>query len=325
MEVVKDVMQEEALKKSLKEKRKKQQRKMLKKDLLGWSFIIWPLLGFVLFSGFPYLLSLVLSFTELKSFFFEEMKFIGFDNYVWLFTDPTSKLFKAFGNSLYYMLNIPINMSIGVVLAALVTRKIKGKRFFSTLVFLPQLCSLVATSVVWKYMFDYDYGVFNTLLSNIGAEKLDWLGDESTFMASILFTTTWSIGTNCLLYQAAISQVDESLYEAADIDGAGPIRQFFIVTLPMITPTIFYSLTTNLVSTFQVMGTMQIYVGKNIPFGPMDAGVTPVFYMYYMMNDNLATTGLGMASAMAWLLAIWIIVITRLNFFFSKYWVHDGE
>ena len=279
-----------------------------------------PLLGFLIFGAIPILISFVLSFTKLNTYDIFKAGWIGLENFEFVLTDE--RFFKSLGNTFIFALSVPVSMICSLFLATLISKDLKGIRFFRTLFFIPYVCSPVAVSTMWKWMYDYNYGVFNSFLGNLNV-KIPWLNDERFFMLSVMIMSIWGgVGYGTILYQSALNSVDPSLYEAAEMDGAGRFTKFFKITLPMISPTTFYLLVIGLIGALQNFVTFQIMGGDTA--GPNESGLTTVFYLYRMAFKDTISYGMGYASATAWILSILIMIITAVNFRLSKRWVYEG-
>ncbi len=300
---------------------KQQKRKKgISKNLSGWLMAIWPLLGFFLFGLIPMLLSLGLSFTELKSYRLEDATFNGLENLKFIFTDPNFK--KAVLNTLFYCLSIPISLILGLFIAILINQKIKGKKFFRSIFFIPYVCSIVAVAIMWKWMFNSEFGIVNNVLGWFGVQPLNWLNDPTLFRIAILVITVWSgTGFNIILYQAALSSIDSSYYEAAEIEGAGMFAKFFKITLPAISPTTFFMVIMGFIGGLQAFTQMHVMVPSG-EIGPDGAALTIVFYLYNMAFEGVTSYGFGLSAAVSLILALGIILITILNFKLSRKWVH---
>lgn len=300
-------------------------RRRLKNNVKGWLFSMWPFIGWCIFAGIPFVLSILLSMSELHSFNISQFEFVGFENYKWIFTDPEMEFWYAMRQTLYYCLSLPIGIVLGLGTAVLLTRGLKLTRLFRTILFIPNVCSVVGVSMMWKLVFHQQYGVINSIIMACGAEfPINFLGDPGWFMPCVIFTTTWSAGSGSLLFQAALEQVNKSLIEAAEIDGASRTRIFFRITLPAISPTTFYVLTMNTIGALQSMANIQILAGNSR--NPLDAeghsmSLTAVYLIYWYAFNNPFKYGLGRASACAWVLAIFIFILTRINFKLGDYWV----
>lgn len=303
-------------------------KRRIKRDITGWLFSMWPFVGYCLFGLIPFVLSLVLSFSDLHSFDIAELEFAGFDNFKWLFTDPKGEFWFSLRQTLIYFISLPIGLFLGLGTAVLLSRHVKGTKLFRTILFIPNVCSIVGVSMMWKLIFNQTYGVLNSILNAFGtdpANNIDWLGNPTWFMPCVIFTTTWTAGSGSLMFQAALEQVNQTLIEAAEIDGASRNKIFFSITLPMISPTTFYVLVMNTISSLQAFANIQILAsgGRN-PLDPATGNsipMTAMYYIYWMGFKDPWNYGLGKASAAAWVLTIFIVIITILYFKLSKYWV----
>lgn len=308
------------MEKLLMDAHKKNKRiKATKDELLGLSFVAIPSLGFLLFTIVPMILSAILSFTELKSYNMDAAKFIAFDNYVAVLKDE--KFWMACIHTLQYCICIPISLFLGFLLAYFLNQRLPGSRFFRVVFFIPYVCSVVSVSIMWNWVFETNYGIINTFLSNMGLEKIGWLTDEKYFMLTIVLMSVWQgTGYNVILYEAALANVDKSYYEAAEIDGAGVLTKIFKITLPSISPTTLYMLITGIISGLQIFTNIQVMGGDT--GGPNGVGMTIVLYLYNQSFTYITSQGVGIANATAWILTFAILILTILNFKLSKKWVH---
>lgn len=298
----------------------KKRKSINRNTLLGFFLANIPLFGFFIFGFIPLILSIVIGFHSPTGYKFEGMTYVGFDNYRTVLTDPL--FFKSILNTLYSMLSIPIVLVISVIVSSmLIQPKIKGRSFFRTVFFIPYVCSVVAVSIMWKWVLDGEFGILNTLLSYVGINGPDWLGNSKTLMPAMIIMAVWSgLGFNIILFSAALTNVDPVLYEAAEIDGAGTVAKFLNVTLPSISPVTFYLLSIAIIGGLQDFARFQIMAPGG---GPDNAGMTVVYYLYNRGFQNVITYGMGIASAVAWILTIMIVTITGLNFKLSKKWVNS--
>lgn len=282
---------------------------------------IVPFVGFMLFMLLPMTVSLITSFFEMHSSDFSEAQFVGFNNFISLFSGEQGMItLKAYRTTLIYCLNVPISMIIGLVCAYFLQKIKKGRQIFNTIFFIPYVCSVVATSLIFKMLYEENYGILNTMLSHLGFEKVSWLTSEAMFLPSAIIMGSWSGSGICiLLYNAAMSNVDQSYYEAAKIDGASDFKMFFNITLPAISPTSFYLLTMKLIGSLQVINEMTVLAGNSS--GPNGIGNSVVLNIYDMINIRLTEKGYGIAAAASWILALFILIITRVNFRLAKKWV----
>jgi multiple sugar transport system permease protein len=285
-----------------------------------WGFVLAfiPLLGFFIFGLIPLILSFVVSLYKPLGYSFSNMNWMGLKNYTHVLTDEV--FWKSVGNTFYAMLSIPINLSLSVIIATILTNKrMKGKGIFRTIYFLPYVCSVVAVSIMWRWAFDGEFGIINTLLSYIGIKGPDWLGNSKTLMPAMIMMSVWGgIGFNTIIFSAAMTNIDPSLYEAAEIDGAGSIARFYHITLPSISPVTFYLLSISIIGGLQDFARFQIMAPGG---GPDNAGLTMVYYLYNAGFQEIITYGMGIATAVAWILTIIVVCITGANFKLSSKWV----
>lgn len=294
-------------------------KKSVRENIEGWLMVLLPVIGFALFHLIPMALSGWLSFTELKSFRLSDAKWIGLENYKNIFTDPL--FYKSLVNTLYFCLSIFISLVLSLLIVVLISGNICGKRFFRTVFFIPYVCSVVAISIMWQWMYEPYYGIINTFLSQFGIEKIHWLSEESLFMPCVIIMQVWSsTGFYIIFFQAAFGRINKEYYEAAQIEGASAGTQFFKITLPMVSPTTFYLLVIGLIGGLQAFSQIQTITGGSM--GPDYAGLTLVFYLYQKAFEDIISYGMGIASAAAWLSAIVIMGVTFINFKLSKWWVH---
>lgn len=307
-------------------------RRRWKRNIQGWLFSIWPFVGYLLFFGVPFVFSIVLSMSELHGFDITEFTFVGLENYKWIFTDPQGRFWFSVRQTLIYALSLPISIVLGLTTAVLLTRHVKLTRLFRTILFIPNVCSVVGVSMMWRLVFNGNYGVLNTIITAFVGEgnwtPIDWLNSPFWFMPAVILTTTWGAGAGSILFQAALEQVDKTLIEAAKIDGASRRKIFFSVTLPAISPTTFYVLVMNSIGVFQAFANIQVLTNSGIT--PMDSKgrsipMTAVYFIYYMAFEKTTLYGLGRASACAWVLTIIIGLFTVVNFKVSKFWVHYDD
>jgi multiple sugar transport system permease protein len=270
-------------------------------------------LGFLLFAFIPLSYSVYVSFTQYSGY--QDPVFQGTANYSRLIAkDPL--FWKTLYNTFYSALGIPIGMALALGIATALNQKIRGIYFFRTFFFLPTISSVVAITLLWKWIFNSNYGLLNYLLGLIGILGPAWLSSESWAMPAMIIQGVWGgLGFNMVLYLAALQGVPKSLYEAAEIDGANGWQRFIRITVPCISPTTLFILVTSVIGAMQDFPRFQIMTDG----GPNYSTTTIV---YYLFQNAFRYMEMGYASAMAWGLGILIMIITLLNFWMSKRWVH---
>ncbi|PLR76118.1 spermidine/putrescine ABC transporter permease [Bacillus sp. V3-13] len=288
----------------------------MRENLFGYLFISPWMVGFIGLLLGPLLFSLYTSFTDYN--ITSKMNFIGLENYKRMFT--IDDLFMtSLWNTLYYVLfSVPLTTIGAILLAVLLNQKVKGMKVFRTIYYLPAILSGVAVYFLWMQLLSPSTGLVNTFLGWFGIEGPAWLFDPEWTKPALLLMKMWSVGGGMLLYLASLQGVSGSLYEAAELDGASSFQKFFYITLPMISPIIFFDVITSTIGSFQVF--QEAYVmSKNGDGGPANS---LLFYNLHMWNNAFEIFDMGYASAMAWLLFIIVMVLTFVNLKLGKRWVH---
>ncbi|MBT2637405.1 sugar ABC transporter permease [Bacillus sp. ISL-39] len=294
-----------------------------KDNLAGYLFISPWIIGFLGLTLGPLLFSLAASFTDYN--ITSKMNFIGLENYKRMFT--MDDLFRtSLFNTLYYVIfSVPLTTAGAILLAVLLNQKIKGMKFFRTIYYLPAVLSGVAVYFLWMQLLSPSTGLVNTMLGWFGIDGPAWLFDPEWTKPALLLMKMWSVGGGMLLYLAIMQGVSPQMYEAADIEGASPWQKFYHITLPMISPIIFFDVITSTIGAFQIF--QEAYVmTENGSGGP---GNSLLFYNLHMWNNAFEVFNMGYASAMAWLLFIIVMILTAVNMKLGKRWVHyeggDGK
>lgn len=303
--------------------RKKGLSRKAKDNLAGYLFISPWIIGFIGLTLGPLIFSLAASFTDYN--ITSKMNFIGFENFKRMFT--MDDLFRtSLFNTLYYVIfSVPMTTAGAIVLGVLLNQKVKGMKFFRTIYYLPAVLSGVAVYFLWMQLLSPSTGLVNTMLGWFGIEGPAWLFDPEWTKPALLLMKMWSVGGGMLLYLASLQGVSPQMYEAADIEGASSWQKFLHITLPMISPIIFFDVITSTIGSFQIF--QEAYVmTENGSGGP---GNSLLFYNLHMWNNAFEVFNMGYASAMAWLLFIIVMILTVVNMKLGKRWVHyeggDGK
>lgn len=283
--------------------------------LAGYLFIAPWLIGFVVFFLGPILASAFLSFTEWN--IVGDPEWVGLDNYVQIFERDTRFAKSVEVTLTYAIIYLPIETVLGIGLAILMNQKLKGIGVFRTLFYMPSVVPQVAAALVWVWMLNARYGVVNTLLDTVNISGPNWLGNPFYILPSLILIALWGVGGSAVIYLAGLQNIPATLYEAATVDGASAWQKFWRVTLPLLTPTIFFQLVLGLIGVFQTFTPAYIAAGES--GGPLQAGL---FYMLYIFNRGFVSLKMGYASALAWIMTIFILILTVMVLRSSKYWVH---
>ncbi|AXI10456.1 sugar ABC transporter permease [Oceanobacillus zhaokaii] len=300
---------------AVKNKRKK---RFNREAFWAYLFILPTLLGLAVFYMFPAVASFLLSFTRWDGL--TAPTYVGLENVITLFQD--SSFIRAIVNTLIFTaVSVPLSAAFATVIAIMLNQKIKGMVFYRTLYFLPVVTMPVAVGMVWKWLYNTDYGLINYVLGIFNLPQPSWLFDPNIALFSVILVYVWmTVGNNVILILAGLQGVSKTYYEAAEIDGASKIRQFFSITLPLITPTLFFVFITGMISSLQVFDLIFIMIGDST------ALLEPLRTVVYAVYEyGFEYSQMGIASAQAFLLFIAILAITIIQFVFQKKWVHyDG-
>ncbi len=285
-----------------------------------------PIIGFLLLGIFPIVLSFFMSFTELHSTYVAEMEWVGFYNYIEVFGN--GKMRGPIITTLVYCLQIPVRVFGALFVAHLLTKLKRGKTFFSVVLFIPCVCSMVAVALTFKLLYRTEGGVLNNMLNALGYQSFPWLAKSPmTYMCSVMVMSLWmSLGSTVIMYRAALTSVDKSYYEAAKLDGATPTQIFWKITWPAVSPITGHTITMTIISCIGAMGEMMMLEpGVTLKWFPESynaVGDTVARHIYNMIFVNPRSAGYGMAAAAGWVLAVVILIVSRVNTKIQRKWVN---
>ncbi|PTM59183.1 carbohydrate ABC transporter permease [Desmospora activa] len=286
-------------------------QKWTRDPMMGYLFTLPVIVSLSVFLIGPIIYAFYLSFQQFTFLNPDLSQFVGLDNYTRLLTDE--RFHTALKNTSFYSLGVvPVQVSLALLLALIVNSKIRGKTFFRVAYFLPTVTSTVAVSVMFLFLFKRD-GLVNAFLSLLGVEGRSWMLDVDFALPSIMLMAVWTtVGQFMVIYLAGLQDIPADLYEAAEVDGAGPLRQFWHITLPLLKPTTFFIVVMSVIGTFQVFD--QMYVISKGAGGPLDSTLTVVLYLYNVAFQDFE---MGYASAIAFFLFAVILILTLIqrNFF----------
>ncbi|MEE6452397.1 carbohydrate ABC transporter permease [Gottfriedia acidiceleris] len=282
-----------------------------------WAYcMIAPtMIGLTIFYLWPIIQTIYFSFTEWGAF--GQYEWTGLDNYRRMLED--SNLLQSFKNTgIYIVFTVPIGIFLSILIAVLLNQKIKGKSVYRTLYFLPVITMPAAIAMVWRWLYNSDYGLLNYLLSIFGIKGPQWVSDPKIALYSIIVVAIWSgLGYNMVIFLSGLQGIPRSYYEAAEIDGAGPVKVFFKITLPLLSPVIFFVTIMSFIGAFQVFDLIFMMIGKSSTALENTQSIVYLFYQHaFVLNDK------GYAAAIAVLLLIIILIITAIQMVLQKKWVH---
>jgi multiple sugar transport system permease protein len=278
-------------------------------------FFLSPwLIGFIVFTAGPMLASLIFSFSDLN-LIKGQFHFIGLDNYLRLFTaDPkfVNALIVTFA---YAAIAIPLTLVAGFLLACLLNKNVPGANFWRTIFYMPSVVSGVVVALIWRGLFNEKFGLINWLLGLAGIVGPDWFNNGRGALGALVIISLWSVGGGMIIYLAGLQGIPTQLYEAAELDGCGPLHKFTRITIPMMTPVIFFNLIMGIISCFQYF-TEPWTLTRG---GPAEA---TQFYNIYIYKTAFSYQDMGYGSALAWILFFIVLALSALVFRSSASWVH---
>lgn len=295
--------------------RKVKKKSHAKEYAWGYGMIAPLVLGLGVFYFYPVFKVFFDSFHDVGAF--NKRKWVGLANYQKMFQDPV--MWQSLGNTVKYVLIIvPATLIIALILASFLNMEIRGRSFFRVIYFIPAVTMGAAIAMIWRWMYNGDYGILNYILNSLGLKSVQFLSDTRTALVSISVVSVWStVGYNMIILLAGIQGISKSYYEAAAIDGANGVAQFRHITLPLVTPTLFFVMITTLIGTFQTFDTIYMMINKNSI--AMESTQSMVVYFY---RNAFEYSKKGYASALAVFLFIIIMAITAFQMKMQNKWVN---
>ncbi|MBN2503773.1 MAG: sugar ABC transporter permease [Bacilli bacterium] len=289
-------------------------------NLIGYLFASPWLFGLIVLGIFPIFMSLFFSFTNYNMI--SAPTIVGFKNYEILFTND-DLFWKSLGNTIYHVvIAVPLGIVVGVGLALLLNNKIRGMGVYRTLFYLPNVVSVVAMTLLWLWLFQPNFGLINELFKPLydlfDMEPLGWYLDQKLSKLTLILMGLWTAGGSMVIYLAAMQDIPVTLYESAEIDGAGWLKKTIYITLPLMTPSIFFNFIMGLIGSFQVFTIAYIMTSG----GPSRS---TYYYAYYLFDKMMIDKAMGMASAMAWILLVMVLIVTIFALRLNKYVFYLGD
>lgn len=289
-----------------------------KNNPLGWMFAAPVIIGILLFTFVPVVTSLYCSFTE--NDFFNPIKWVGIDNYKKIFTTDADVVFASLWRTVKYtLLFLPGNLILSYLLAVYLNQKMKGVAFLRVLYYAPCIMPAIVGGMISQDIFNVEYGIINRLFETVGLPRSEFYNSETSAMPTMIISGWWGCSGGMILWLAQLKSIPPHLYEAAKIDGCGPVRSFFSITIPFSTPMIFYNLVTGLIGSLQTFSSVLLQTGS--VGGPGDSLMFYNSYVYRVAFDRLHV---GYAAALSWIMFFIVGALTLLMFKTSK-WVQFSE
>jgi multiple sugar transport system permease protein len=298
-------------------KEKKRVTKRARSEFLwGWLFILPTMAGLMILNIIPIIQTIWQSFFKTGAFGRGNI-FIGLENYQRLFADES--IWQALINTFKYaIVEVPFSIAIALVIAVLLNSKMRGRSAYRAIYFLPMVVAPAAVAMVWKWLFNSEFGLLNHMLNSIGLESVHWLSDPDIAIYSIAVVGIWGvIGYNMVLFLAGLQEIPRDYYEAAEIDGANAVQKFFKITIPLISPTMFFVVVTRVIASLQVFDSIFMMIDKSSQALPKTQSLVYLFYRYAFVENNK-----GYGSSIVVLLLVIIMMITVVQMVAQKKWVH---
>ncbi|OBZ12796.1 carbohydrate ABC transporter permease [Bacillus sp. FJAT-26390] len=287
------------------------------KQYVGLLYILPWLVGFLVFQLYPFGASFVYSFTDYS--ITNKPSFVGADNYVDMFTKDSNFYQSMITTLVYVFFSVPMKLVFALLVAIVLNVSIRGVNTYRTLFYLPSILGgSVAVSILWRFLFMKE-GFVNGLLAKLHVPPVDWLGSPNIALFSLSLLAVWQFGSSMVLFLAGLKQIPNELYEAGRVDGASKVRMFFMITVPLLTPIIFFNIIMQLVNAFQDFTSAFVITNG----GPMNSTYLFALKLY---DEGFKFFKMGYASALSWVLFLVILAVTLIIFKSSKYWTHyeDG-
>ena len=283
-----------------------------RENLEGWLFASPWILGFLIFTLGPMIVSGVLSFAAWD--IVTPPKWIGLNNFERFVADK-SALHAIRVTTIYATVSVPLQIVLGLGLALLLNAQIRGLRLYRTIFYLPAVLSGVAVALLWRWIFSKDFGLLNLALGFLGMDGPGWLSDPDWALTSLILMSLWGVGASMVIYLAGLQGIPTELYEAAEVDGANSIRRFISITLPLLTPVLFFQLIIGIIRSLQEFVNAFIMTDG----GPADA---TLFYVLHLYRNAFLYFRMGYASLLAWVLFLYVLLLTMLVFRSAQFWVY---
>ncbi|MGF7049390.1 multiple sugar transport system permease protein [Paenibacillus sp. DS2015] len=286
----------------------------LKTNITGYAFISPFVIGFLAFTLIPMVISLYLSFTSYN--LFTSPKWVGLDNFEKMFTNDPKYWNSVKVTFIYVLVGVPLRLIFALFVAMILNTKSRMVGTYRTMYYLPSIIGgSVAVSIMWRNIFSNE-GIINSLLGWVGISPVSWFGDPNASLMMLISLSVWQFGSSMLIFLAGLKNISPEMYEAAGVDGAKPIRKFFSITLPLLSPIILFNLIMQTISAFMTF--VPAYIISKGEGGPMDG---TMLYSLYLFRQAFMFNNMGYAAAMAWIMLILIGIMTGIVFLTSKLWV----
>jgi multiple sugar transport system permease protein len=291
-----------------------------RESFTGYAFISPWLIGFLVFTAGPVIASLLISFHSWS--LLSTPEWVGLANYQRILSEDPLFLTSLWNTAYYVILSVPLGICLALALALMLNLPMRGMGIFRTVFFLPSITNIVAVSVLWLWVFNPEFGLLNSVLRLFGVDGILWLQSEGWAKPAFVVMSLWGVGGSIIIFLAALQGIPRELYEAASLDGAGSARRFFHITLPMISPALFFSLVIGIIGSFQVFAQAFVMTGSAQPGSEGGPNNATLFIVLYLYKKAFQEFSMGYAAALAWLLFFIILFFTVVQTRLSRRWVY---
>jgi multiple sugar transport system permease protein len=305
---------------------RKRGRKFWRDALTGYAMASPWFIGFLLFTLGPILLSIYYSFS-----FFQittPPRWVGLTNYRILFFDDARYQLSLYNTIYFALLAVPLSIISSLILAVLMNQAIPGRSIFRTIYYLPSVVAGVANAMLWLWVFNPRYGLLNSILAVVGIQGPPWIYSYEWAKPALIIMHVWAVGNTMVIFIAGLQNIPNHLLDAAEIDGANSWHRFWNVTIPILSPTIFFNLITNIIAAFQIFTEVYVWTATQSAAGGAGPRDSLLFYVLYLYHKAFRELQMGYASAMAWILFAIVLILTLIQFSTARYWVYyedDGR
>jgi multiple sugar transport system permease protein len=285
-------------------------------NIWGWLFVFPTMIGLIVLNIIPIFQTIIQSFYKVGDFGRGNV-FVGFEQYINIFKDQ--QIWQAMGNTfLYTVIEVPVSIVIAFIMAVILNQKVPGQTVFRTIFFLPMVAAPAAVAMVWRWLYNSNFGLLNHILTAIGMNPAVWISNPGGVVPSIAAIGIWScVGYNMVLLLAGLQEIPKDFYEAAEIDGVGIIRKHIFITVPLLSPTLYFVAVTRTIAALQVFDLIFMVMDKANPALPKTQSLVYLFYQYAFVQNNK-----GYGAAIVILLLAIIMIITIIQQQIQKHWVH---
>lgn len=299
----------------------KQKKKIRRETILAYVFVLTPLVAYAIFQLVPMAISFAVQFFDMEYYDLTSLQWNNFANFKYVFED--SRFWLSIRNTLFFTLAQFVSLAVALTISVVLNNKPVGRKIFYVVYFIPYICSTIAVGLMWKWMFNGEHGIINTILTGLGGKAVEWFNDPKAYPWMIFIVSVWQApGYGIVMYRSALNTIPKSSYEAADLEGANFWQKFWKITFPAISSTTFYLIMVGIIAGLQSFDIAKIFMNNawGDVAGPDNSGLTTVLYIYI---EGISWNNMPHAAVASWMLFIVIFVISLINNKLKKKWVNE--